>query len=158
MVSKILTAISDDKSLVLFNAIALSSGENSDIFISKLGLTKKQYYSISSALTNVGLISSNGRHFLTSLGKVVYKAQLLIGKGKQNIWKLKAIDSIESSLQGSTIEEKIKVVESIIQDDDLKEILFGSNKNKERERHQQHFDEQLAVQPQSLSWSGKHKD
>jgi hypothetical protein len=159
MVSKILTAISDDKSLVLFNAIALSSGENSDILISKLGLTKKQYYSRMSALTNAGLTSrSNGRHFLTSLGKVVYKAQLLIGKGKQNIWKLKAIDSIESSLQGSTIEERIKVVESIIQDDDLKEILFGSNKNKERDRHEQHFDDQVAVQPQSLSWSGKHKD
>jgi predicted transcriptional regulator len=123
MVSKILTAISDDKSLVLFNAIALSSA-NSDMLIYKLGLTRKQYYSRMAALTNAGLISRrNGRHFLSSVGKVVYKAQLLIGKAKQNFWKLRAIDSIEASYQGSTMEEWKKVIDSLIQDYDLKEIL-----------------------------------
>src|SRR6266516_3828493 len=94
MVSETLTAISDDKSLVLFNTIALSSG-NTDILISKLGLTRKQYYSRMYALTNAGLITrSNGKYSLTSFGKIVYEAQILIGKAKQNYWKLKAIDSI----------------------------------------------------------------
>jgi len=158
MVSKILTAISDDKSLVLFNAIALSSG-NSDMLISRLGLTRKQYYSRMAALTNTGLISrSKGRHFLTSVGKVVYEAQLLIGKAKQNFWNLKAIDSIEASYQGSSMEEWKKVVDSLIQDGDLKEILVGSNKDKEKDHHQNQYDEQLALETQSLSWSGKHKD
>jgi hypothetical protein len=158
MVSKILTAISDDKSLVLFNAIALSSA-NSDMLIYKLGLTRKQYYSRMAALTNAGLISRrNGRHFLSSVGKVVYKAQLLIGKAKQNFWKLKAIDSIEASYQGSTMEEWKKVIDSLIQDDDLKEILFGSSKDKEKDHHQHHYDEQLALETQSLTWSSKYKE
>jgi predicted transcriptional regulator len=51
-----------------------------------------------SGLVKAGLIiRRNGNYFLTSFGKVVYEAQMLIGKAKQSYWKLKAIDSIESS-------------------------------------------------------------
>lgn len=78
-------------------------------------------------------------------------------KNFRNFWKLKAIDSIEASYQGSSMEEWKKVVDSLIQDDDLKEILLCSNKDKEKDHHQNHYDEQLALETQSLSWSGKHK-
>jgi predicted transcriptional regulator len=122
MVSDVLSAISDDKSLLLFNTVALSSG-STDILITKLGLTKKQYYSRMSALTNAALISrSNGKYFLTSFGKVVYEAQLLIGKAKQNYWKLRAIDSVA---RGMSSEEGSKIIETLIVEDDLKEILLG---------------------------------
>jgi len=128
LVSDILTAISDDKSLLLFNTIALSSG-NTDILITKLRLTRRQYYSRMSALTNAGLISrSNGKYFLTSFGKVVYEAQLLIRKAKQNFWKLRAIDSVESSPHGLSSEERSKIIQTLIVEDDLKEILLGRNK------------------------------
>ena len=96
-VSDTLNAISDDKSLVLFNTVALEAG-NSDILKARLELTRKQYYSRMSDLIDTGLIiRKNGKYFLTSFGKVVYEAQMIIGKGIQNYWKLKAIDSIESS-------------------------------------------------------------
>jgi len=81
-----------------------------------------------SALTNAGLISRiNGKYFLTSFGKVVYEAQLLIEKAKQNFWKLRAIDSVESSARGLSLEERSKIIETLIVDDDLKEILLDRN-------------------------------
>jgi predicted transcriptional regulator len=127
-VSDILTAISDDKSLLLFNTVALSSS-NTDILITKLGLTRKQYYSRMSALTNAGLVSrSNGKYSLTSFGKVVNEAQLLIEKAKQYYWKLRAIDSIESFARGLSLEERSKIIETLIVEDDLKEILLGRKK------------------------------
>lgn len=46
-------------------------------------------------LTSAGLITrKNGKHFLTSFGRIVYEAQDLIGKADQYSSKFKAIDSI----------------------------------------------------------------
>ena len=70
-VSDSLSAISNDKSLVLFNTIALAS-EDSSILISRLELTRKQYYSRIFELTKAGLIRRrNGKYFLTSFGRIV---------------------------------------------------------------------------------------
>jgi hypothetical protein len=78
--------------------------------------------------TNAGLISrSNGKYFLTSFGKVVYEAQLLIRKAKQNFWKLRVIDSIISSARGLSLEERSKIIQTLIIEDDLKQILLGRN-------------------------------
>jgi predicted transcriptional regulator len=57
----------------MFNTIALSSGET-DVLLSRLGLSRKQYYSRMFDLVKAGLIMrKNGRnYFLTSFDKVVY--------------------------------------------------------------------------------------
>ena len=47
---EILKAISDSKALIIFNTIAHSTS-SSDILITKLKITRKQYYSRLSALT-----------------------------------------------------------------------------------------------------------
>ncbi|MFZ0893774.1 MAG: hypothetical protein WAZ77_04655 [Candidatus Nitrosopolaris sp.] len=74
-VSDTVSAISDDSSMVLFNTITLASGDSS-ILIGRLNLTRKQYYSRMSDLINAGLVRRmNGKYFVTSFGKVVYKAQ-----------------------------------------------------------------------------------
>jgi len=126
-VSDTVSAISNDKSLVLFNTIALTGG-NSGILISRLNLTRKQYYSRMSDLTNAGLIlRKNGRYFLTSYGKVVYEAQELIGKAMQHLSKLKAIDSIESAEFPAS--ELSKVINALITNKELKEILIGRKCN-----------------------------
>ena len=91
--SEVLRVIMDDKSLSLFEIIALNSADI-DIMINRLGLTKKEYYPRIYDLRRAGLIrKSNAKYHLTSFGKVVYEAQKLIGKGMQDYWKLKAIDS-----------------------------------------------------------------
>lgn len=147
----ILRAISDGKSLVLFNTIALTTSSETSVLISGLGLTKKQYYSRMSGLVDAGLIMrEKGDYFLTSFGKVVYAAQMLIGKAKENYWKLKAIDSIESSSNELTYEERIKIIDSLILDDDLKGRLIGLDRNKGDDQRliaqQQHLDQKLRTQ------------
>ena len=123
-VSDILSAISDDKSLVLFNTITLATGDSS-ILTSRLNLTRKQYYSRMSDLTNAGLIlRKNGKYFLTSYGKVVYEAQGLIGKAVQYSSKDKAIDSIESPEFPAS--ELTKLIDTLINNSQIKEILVSS--------------------------------
>lgn len=128
MVSDILSVISNDKSLMLLNMVALSS-DNTEGLVSKSRLSPRQYYSRMSALTDVGLVTrSNGRYSLTSFGGIVYEAQVLIGKAKENYWKLRAIDSIESSAHRMSYDERRKVIESLLTEEDLKEVLLGRNK------------------------------
>jgi hypothetical protein len=122
-VSKTLSAICDDKSLALFNTVALACGK-ADILITRLELTRKQYYSRMSDLINAGLIRrKSGKHFLTSFGKVVYEAQVLIGKAVQSSSKLQAIDSIETP--GFPEVERGKIIDTLIHDIEIKEILIG---------------------------------
>ena len=135
-----LSAISNDKSFVLFNTIALAYG-NTDLPIIRLKLTRRQYYSRMCALINAGLvIRRSGNYFLTSFGKVIYDAHLLIGKGIENYWKLKAIDSIELPA-----EERNKIIDTLIGDNDMKDILIGYNKNVAAENEKIHNNQELVV-------------
>jgi hypothetical protein len=63
---------------------------------------------------------------------VVYNAQRLVGKPKDNFWKLRAIESfdlliVESSDRRMSTEELSKVIEKLIVQDDLKQILLDRN-------------------------------
>jgi hypothetical protein len=103
-IANVIKAISDYKSLVHFNIIALGSG-NPDILMSRLKLTRKQYYSRMSEVTKAGIIRrKNGNYFLTSFGKIVYAAQLMIGKAVESYWKLKALDSFKLSSSGRPVQ------------------------------------------------------
>src|SRR5437588_5136537 len=125
-VANILNAISDDKSLALFNIIA---NHSSDFRISKANLTFKQYYSRISNLIKSDLISrKNRRYFLTSFGKIVYDAQKRIEIAAEDHWKLKAIDSIERfDNRGLPAEEFNKNIDSLIENRQIKDTLFGSH-------------------------------
>ena len=91
----IMDTLSDDKSLALFNTIALNGG-NSTLLISTLNLTRKQYYSKISRMIKNGLVKrANGRLSLTAFGKIIYQAHLTMGQAIEFYWKLKAVDSLE---------------------------------------------------------------
>jgi predicted transcriptional regulator len=121
----ILKTISDEKALVLFNTIALANGET-EIQIRKMGLTTKQYYSRISKMIKTDLIRrNNGRYFLTLLGKIVYEVHLTIGKGLNYYWKLKALDSIQtSSSAGLPKEELFKPIDILIDNYQIKDIFM----------------------------------
>lgn len=131
----VLRAISDDKALAIFNTIALSA-DSDPIAISRLKLTRKQYYSRMSAMVDAGIITRrSGRYYLTSFGKIVYEAQMLIGRAQQNYWKLKAVDAIVYSSNNTlTHEERDRFISSMVEDNDLKEILLSGNKNIENKQ------------------------
>jgi predicted transcriptional regulator len=94
--TQILESLSDDKSLALFNTIAISRG-NSSILITRLGLTRKQYYSKITKMTRCDLIKrSHGTLMLTTFGKIIYEAHLMMGRAIECYWKLRAVDSLDS--------------------------------------------------------------
>jgi hypothetical protein len=125
-----LKAIADEKTLTLFNVIAAEGG-NTDTLRKKATFTRKQYYMRISVLMKAGLIRrSNGIYSLTSLGKVVHTAQSLVGEAVDNYWKLKAIDSIESSENNNnafSTEERKKLMDTLIdKESEIKDILLKS--------------------------------
>jgi predicted transcriptional regulator len=126
MVSNIsvLFAISDKKASNIFKSIA-SVHSNTDILITQLKLTRKQYYSRMSRLIQAGLVKrQKGRYLLTALGKVIYNAQMNLEEkieiALSNYWKLKAIDSLEMPSR----EEREKVISVLIDDDEIKNVLI----------------------------------
>lgn len=52
----------------------------------------------------------------------------MIGKATQNLWKLRAIDSVCYSAHKLPSEELSKIIETFLAEEDLKEILLGRNK------------------------------
>jgi len=126
MVSKVslLFAISDKQASNIFKSIA-SADSNTDILITQLKLTRKQYYSRMSRLVQAGLVKrQKGRYLLTAFGKVIYSAQMnleaKIENALSNYWKLKAIDSLEMASR----EETGKVICALIENEEIKSVLL----------------------------------
>jgi hypothetical protein len=121
-VEDVLHAISDIKSLDMFCFIAKQSVE-SHVLKQTKGLSRKQYYSRTEHLLEVGLIKrKKGRFSITAFGAVVYHAQLVIESGIKNYWKLKAVDSIQSSTDIGE-QERVKLIKSILGDTRIERIL-----------------------------------
>ena len=123
-VEDVMKAVSDRKSLDMFRSIAKGSIESEVLKLTK-ELSKKQYYLRMRQLLKAGLVKRiKGSFSLTCLGAVVYHAQLIVEKGVNNYWKLKAIDSIQSSAEIGE-HERIKLVKTIIDDGGLESILVA---------------------------------
>ena len=124
-VADILKSIGDDKSLCMFNTIALAKDYDSDLLISNINLSRKQFYARMTKLMETGLIRRiSGRYHLTSLGKIVYHAQNLIRNGLKDYWKLKALDSLHVSNGTIPAEEHNKIIEAIIDNQKIKEMVL----------------------------------
>jgi hypothetical protein len=125
VVADVLKTIADDKSLVLFNTIALSNSD-SDILISTLHLTRKQYYARLSALLKAGLVKREmAKYYLTTFGMILYHAQEIIGKALNEYWKLKAIDSINVTCNGELpLDQFHRIIDKLITNQEIKDILL----------------------------------
>lgn len=123
-VEDVMKAVSDSKSLDMFRSIAKGSIE-SEVLKQTKGLSKKQYYFRMRQLLKAGLVQRiKGSFSLTCLGAVVYHAQLIVEKGVNNYWKLKAIDSIQSSAEIGQ-NERMKLIKTIIDDSGIESILVA---------------------------------
>jgi predicted transcriptional regulator len=120
--ASVLRSISDDKSLDLFRTVALETIDSKNLK-SRTRLTRKQYYSRLSRMTRTGLVrKKNGKYILTTFGKIVYESQLTVENALNNYWKLKAIDSLETSNELPK-EEQQKLIETLLDNREIKEIL-----------------------------------
>jgi CheY-like chemotaxis protein len=116
---KVLSAIADVKSLLIFQSIAPGFVE-SDVLLEKTNLSRKQYYSRISAIIDAGLVTrKNKKYCLTSFGKIVYGLQLTTQNALNNYWKLRAIDSFDDVSE----REQEQVIENFIDDENLRELL-----------------------------------
>ena len=80
------------------------------------------------SLIDAGLVTrKDGKYLLTLLGKVVYEYYMLVGQAVEDYWRLKAIDSIETSLPNNDLsaEERKRIVESLIERKNIKNILLN---------------------------------
>ena len=104
----VFSAISDNKSLSLFNIIGFMSQVIHQMMIRTTHRRDSYitYESDSQAIlhayqpiVDAGLITKKRARFvLTSLGRVVYETHKTIGVAIQNRWRLQAIDSLENTL------------------------------------------------------------
>ena len=126
--SSVISAISDDKALSLFKAVALSENDYSNLLISKLRLSRRQYYSTMMELMDADLVRRiSGRYSLTSLGKIMFNSYLKIETAIKYYWKLKAIDSIISRYRELPPKECQHIIDNIIDNDEIKEMLVSKN-------------------------------
>ena len=124
----ILKRTSDEKTLALFNNIAISDGDR-PATLWKTNLTTKQYYGRIFGLTNAGLIKRyKGKYSLTSLGKVVYDSHMIIGKALSYYSRLKAIESIEMSYGAAFPKEELeKLIDALIDNHQIKDMIMKRN-------------------------------
>ena len=124
--SKVFDAISNESSLTVFMTIA-DSNVGTDVLRTKLNLTRKQYYSRISTLLKADLVKRvNGKYSLTTFGKILFDATLSLQKAfNDSYWKLKAIDSFDIGHHKLSAEERKKIIDILLKDDEeIKDIVL----------------------------------
>ncbi|MGA9150786.1 MAG: hypothetical protein WBZ36_09420 [Candidatus Nitrosopolaris sp.] len=123
--TSLLYAISDESTSNIFKSIAMAHSKG-DILITRLKLTRRQFYSRIALLTKHDLVKrEKGKYFLTAVGKVFYSAltnlEEKVENALNNYWKLKAIDV----LQMSSREERNKIIFALIDDPEIRSALLN---------------------------------
>lgn len=120
--SDVLRCISDEKCRDILTIIH----ESKAFSIVSFKLTRKQYYArLHNIITCALAHKKNGRYQLTSFGKVVFDWHLRLKEITSNeYWKLAAIDTLNSS--GMPDSERMKIVNSLIQNEEVRRLLFPS--------------------------------
>ncbi len=128
-IDAVFKSLSDQKTLVLFDAITHSDSDI-DSPINKLEFAKKQYYSRIHSLTNSGLITrQNGKYYLTSFGRIVSFYQSRIARALDKFWELRALDSISKEAGNDLRLRELypNLVRSLIEDVEIGETLLNVN-------------------------------
>jgi hypothetical protein len=124
--ANVFDCLSDEQSVMLFTTIALKSIDSIELR-SKISLTSKQYYSRLSRMMRVGLIKRRNRKLVvTTFGKIMYELQKVARDACNSQWRLKVLDSVEASGELPK-EERLKLLDNLIESAQLKEILLQGN-------------------------------
>jgi DNA-binding HxlR family transcriptional regulator len=119
---EILKMVMNENTLKILNQIIDNKNSNNDtdgniLSITKIGLTRKQFYTKLNELTTKGLVKKEkGKYYLTTFGKIIYdltsdyrnKLESVI----EDCWKFKALDVLEISDEFTT-DEKHKLLEHL---------------------------------------------
>ena len=122
MREEILKMVMNENTLKILNQIIDNKNSNNDtdgniLSITKIGLTRKQFYTKLNELTTKGFVKKEkGKYYLTTFGKIIYdltsdyrnKLESVI----EDCWKFKALDVLEISDEFTT-DEKHKLLEHL---------------------------------------------
>ena len=97
-----------------------------DILISRLNLTRRQYYSSILILKQAGLVKrEKGVYLLTVFGRVFHNAVTDLETKLENVlnnyWKLKAVDAIQTLSR----EESNRIISELIDDEEIRSVLLN---------------------------------
>jgi len=119
----ILSLIAERKCSIIFRTIGELEGP-AELQITRLNMTRKQFYSrISQLLKNDLIRKMHGKYELTLFGRVVFGIENKIQHSIDNYWKLKAIETLDESLPEI---EKTKLINSIVDDPLIRDLLDRS--------------------------------
>jgi predicted transcriptional regulator len=111
----------------LFKIIATTGGGKSEELLTKLNLSRKEHYSRISKLLKAGLVKKkDGKYTVIALGTIVYGVQLTLEGAVNSYWKLKAIDSVNSS-NGISANEFKALIDVLIEYKEMKAILLRNS-------------------------------
>jgi predicted transcriptional regulator len=132
----IISAISNEKALSLFKAIAHENNKNDTrILMTKSRLSYMQYYLNIEKLMHAGLIRriKGGNYSLTTFGRVVFSTLTRFDLAIKCYWELKAVDSIITSAEINelSIQECHMMIDKMIHDQEIKAMLLSDNKDEE---------------------------
>jgi hypothetical protein len=128
-VTDVFRVLADVKTQSLLNSIAIGYDPNSQILITNLGLTTRQYYDRIRRLTDAGLIRRDkGRYSLSSFGNIIIRLQKMAERTVSSYWKLEAIDRIRSSGNSNLAEvDYLKLIDILLNDVEIKDIYLQEN-------------------------------
>jgi DNA-binding HxlR family transcriptional regulator len=138
---EILKMVTNENTLKILNQIIDNNNNNNNykdgntLSLSKIGLTRKQFYTRLNELTTRGIIKrEKGKYYLTTFGKIVYDLTFEYMRKLDSViedcWKFKALDLLDISDE-FTNDEKRKMMEHMF--NHINQNMMVQEKKKQKE-------------------------
>ena len=141
---EILKMVTNENTLKILNQIIDNNNNNNNykdgntLSLSKIGLTRKQFYTRLNELITRGIIKrEKGKYYLTTFGKIVYdltfEYKSKLDSVIEDSWKFKALDLLDISDE-FTNDEKRKMMEHMFNHINQNMMVQEKKKQKENDR------------------------
>ena len=138
---EILKMVTNENTLKILNQIIDNNNNNNNykdgntLSLSKIGLTRKQFYTRLNELITRGIIKrEKGKYYLTTFGKIVYDLTFEYMRKLDSViedcWKFKALDLLDISDE-FTNDEKRKMMEQLF--NHINQNVMVQEKKKQKE-------------------------
>jgi len=138
---EILKMVTNENTLKILNQIIDNNNNNNNfkdgntLSLSKIGLTRKQFYTRLNELITRGIIKrEKGKYYLTTFGKIVYDLTFEYMRKLDSViedcWKFKALDLLDISDE-FTNDEKRKMMEHMF--NHINQNMMVQEKKKQKE-------------------------
>jgi len=138
---EILKMVTNENTLKILNQIIDNNNNNNNykdgntLSLSKIGLTRKQFYTKLNELITRGIIKrEKGKYYLTTFGKIVYDLTFEYMRKLDSViedcWKFKALDLLDISDEFSN-DEKRKMMEHMF--NHINQNMMVQEKKKQKE-------------------------